>query len=127
MRTIKIAIQAESGDADWLKQLALSNCGAQQIHYEAGVAPLLLPDGTLLEVYSPHAACPDYLFKTNKVVVSFKVDDIEQAVRTAIDQGLTTLVPITYLCTTLSYCHLSLADGTVIGLYQEKEHSVSDS
>lgn len=115
----KISIRAEGEDFGKLKQLALSLWGAQEVLEEPGVSALITNDGTLWELYSAYACYPEYLFNNSNVVISFRVADIEQALHLSISEGLKDLTGIIRVCSTLCYCHLQLASGTVIGLYQE--------
>lgn len=117
--TNKILIRTEGEDFRKLKQLVVSQCGAKKVVKEAGVAALMMNNGTLLELYAEYATYPEYLFKNSNVVTIFKVNDIHHASDEAISLGFKSLTGIIQVCSTLSYCHLQLSNGTVVGLYQE--------
>lgn len=115
----KIAVCTESSQYEALRQLAVAVLGAREVVAECGMSALQLGDGTLLELYSSYASYPAYLFQNGSVVVSFKVADLQDALRRAGERGFKALTPIVSVEGSLTYCHLELASGAVVGFYQE--------
>ncbi|MGI4865119.1 MAG: VOC family protein [Janthinobacterium lividum] len=118
--TRKLAFQLACPDSERLQSFATTVLGAEAIYQEPGLAACQLPDGSLLEFYSPGASHPAYLFAHGPVVASFRVPDLAQAVAEALATGLQMVGGPELVCPGLSLCHLQLADGLVIGLYQEE-------
>lgn len=119
--TRKLAFQLACPDSERLQSFASRVLGGEAIYQEPGLAACQLPDGSLLEFYSPGASYPAYLFAHSSVVVSFRVPDLARAIAEALTTGLQMVGGPELVCSGLSICHLQLADGVVIGLYQEDQ------
>ncbi len=117
----KIAIKADGDDFFALKKLAVSLWGATEIFDECGMSALLTNDGTLLELYTSYSCFPEYFFKDNNCVITYKVPDIQLALKEAQSIGLEALTAIIPVGGVMQYCHLKLPGGMVIGLYQETD------
>ena len=118
--TRKLAFRVgHAADREHLYTFFLSALGAQPIYQEPGLAACQLPDGSLLEVYSPGANHPSYLFAKGPVVASFRVPDLSLALARAHAAGLQTVGRVEQVCASLLHCYLAVADGVLVGLYQE--------
>ena len=85
---------------------------------QPGISAWSLGDGTVLELYAP-GEHPGYLFKDHDVVLSFKVEDLDTAVRDLIRKGIAVPGGIQIALPTYSYCYARFSDNTVIGFYEE--------
>jgi len=117
----KIAIKADGDDFNTLKKLAVSLWGATEIFDECGMSALLTNDGTLLELYTSYSCFPEYFFKDGNFVITYKVKDIQLALHQAESLGIEALTAIIPVGNVMSYCHLKLPGGMVIGLYHETD------
>jgi hypothetical protein len=116
--TKKISVRAGTTDGDIYKTLIGQDAGAKKLLLEPGLVAYLMSDGSTLEIYGAGFCCPDYLFAHGNVVVSFKVDGLEQLVSQFEDKGALLLGTIENVCSSYRYCHLLTPEKTVIGLYE---------
>jgi len=117
--TCKLALHVSRADLECLHTFAATALGAQPIYQEPGLVASRLPNGNLLELYGPGSCYPAYLFAHSPVVVSFQVADLGQALEQAQAAGLQVVIGPELVCSGLSYGHVQLASGVIIGLYQE--------
>ncbi|WP_114941526.1 hypothetical protein [Mucilaginibacter endophyticus] len=115
----KISLKAGTVDAELYKTILEQDPGLKKLLVEPGLAAYLTSDGTTVEIYGAGFAFPDYLFMRSNVVVSYKVDDLEQMVGGLIHQGARLLGEIEHVCTSYKYCHLVTPEETVIGIYEQ--------
>jgi hypothetical protein len=114
----KIAVKAGTNDGEIYKTLLEKSTSTKKALIEPGLSAYLMDDGTTVEIYGSGFSYPDYLFSNGNTVVSFKVDDIENIVRTLVQKGATLLGNIEHVCTSYKFCHLLTKDNTVMGLYE---------
>ena len=85
-----------------------------------GVAVFNLPNGTLLELYTPQAV-PDYGYNEGGIAFGFRVDDIEAASAAVEAAGCELLGQITRVKDLgYAYRHFRGPDGRVYGLNEQK-------
>jgi hypothetical protein len=115
----RISIKTGTTDGDLFKVLMSDGFKLKRITVEPGLAVYSMSDGTIMELYSPGACYPEYLFKNTNVVIGFKVEDLNEMVSLMLSAGAKLLGNVETVCNALIYCHLLLSDETVIGLYQD--------
>jgi hypothetical protein len=115
----KLAFQVSQPELDRFQTFAITALAARSVYQEPGLAACQLPDGSLLELYGPGASCPAYLFAPNAVVASFRVPDLALALAQAQAANLRLVGGPEQVCPGLRYAHVQLAEGILIGLYQE--------
>lgn len=115
----KISIQTNGSDFESMKELLVAVTDAKELCEDCGMQAFKMRDGSLLELYTEYGMFPPYLFKQNKVVVSFKVNDINHTMRLLKKLEIKILTSIVKVSPTLRYCHIELKNNTVIGFYQE--------
>jgi hypothetical protein len=116
----RIAINAKGDSQSSFNVLTGQLLNAKKILTEPGLQVSRLSDGSILELYGSGSAYPDYLFKKNNIVLSFNVNDLEEAVKDLKLSGARQLGTIENLTDGYSHCHMQLKDGTVIGIFQER-------
>jgi hypothetical protein len=114
----RISIKTGTADGDLFKILMSDGFKLKRITVDPGLSVYSMSDGTIMELYSPGACYPEYLFKNTNVVIGFKVEDLGDMVSLMQSSGAKLLGDIETVCNALIYCHLLLSDETVIGLYQ---------
>jgi hypothetical protein len=115
----KLAFQVSRPELDRSQTFATTALAARPVYQEPGLAACQLPDGSLLELYSLGASCPAYLFAPSAVVASFRVPDLALAQVQAQAADLRLVGGPEQVCPGLCYAHLQLAEGILIGLYQQ--------
>ena len=115
----RISINTKGNSRDCFNFLANHLLNGRQILTEPGLQVSRLEDGSIIELYGTGSFYPDYLFKKNNIVLSFKVDNVELAVKQLSVTGAKQLGNIENLSAEYAFCHLQLSDGTVIGIFQE--------
>jgi hypothetical protein len=91
-----------------------------EILRQPGMSAWSLGDGTVLELYTP-GEHPEYLFKDHDVVLSFKVEDLDAAVRDLIQKGIAVPGGIQMALPSYTYCYARFADSMVVGFYEESQ------
>jgi len=114
----KISINAANQEVGGFKTFVIDVLHARELLVEPGLVVLSLPDGLIFEFYSKGSHCPDYLFSNSNIVNTYQVNDIQLAVDGLKDQGAILLGKIVNMAPDCYYCHLSLEDGSVMGLIQ---------
>ncbi|MBO2012130.1 VOC family protein [Hymenobacter negativus] len=118
--TRKLAFRVgQATDREHLHAFFNAALGAQPVYQEPGLVACQLVDGSLLEFYSPGACHPPYLFAQGPVVASFRVADLGRALAQAHTAGLQTVGRVEQVCAGLQHCYVAVADGVLVGLYQE--------
>jgi hypothetical protein len=115
----KLAFQVTQPELDRFQTFVTTALAARPVYQEPGLAACQLPNGSLLELYGPGASCPAYLFAHGAVVASFRVPDLALALTQAQAAGLRLVGGPEQVCAGLYYAHVQLAEGILIGLYQD--------
>jgi catechol 2,3-dioxygenase-like lactoylglutathione lyase family enzyme len=115
----KLAFHVTRPESERFQHFVTTVLAARPVYQEPGLAACQLPGGSLLECYSPGSSFPGYLFAHGPVMASFRVPDLAQALAQAQAAGLRLVHGPEQVCPGLSYGHVQLAAGIVIGLYQE--------
>ena len=114
----KISINAANGKVNGFKTFVKEIMQGREMLVEPGLSVLALPDGLIFEFFGVGSNCPDYLFSHSNIVNTYQVNDIQFAVEGLKEQGAILLGKIVNMAPSCYYCHLNLADGSVIGLIQ---------
>ena len=120
----KVSINTCSSEIHFFKTLARDILHGREIIIEPGLSIFTLPDGTIFEFYGVGSHFPEYLFSHSKMVNSYQVTDLPSALAELEKHGAMLLGKIVYMSASCCYCHISLEDGSVIGLFQYKEEMV---
>ena len=116
----KISIKSHGEDLiDLLTQSGVLD-GSRQVLFEPGLSAYHMNDGTVLEIFSPGNANPDFLFEKGQVVPSFKVADIQKVVTRLVAGGVAIPDGIQEALSNYAYCYARFNSGLVIGFFQEK-------
>ena len=113
----KVSINAGSSEIHFFKTLARDILHGREMIIEPGLSIFTLPDGTIFEFYGVGSHFPEYLFSHNKMVNSYQVTDLPSALAELEKHGARLLGKIVYMSASCCYCHISLEDGSVIGLF----------
>jgi len=114
----KVSINATKPDVSSFKTLVKDILHGREVLVEPGLSVYILPDGTIFEFYGIGSHFPDYLFSHCDVVNSYQVLDLHSALEQLEKKGATLLGEVAHISALCSYCHISLKDGNVIGLFQ---------
>ena len=114
----KISINAADWKVGGFKKFVKEIMQGREMLVEPGLSVLALPDGLIFEFYGVGSNCPDYLFSHSNIVNSYEVPDIQSALANLQKVGASLLGKIVNLSALCSYCHVSLEDGSIIGLFQ---------
>lgn len=115
----KILFRTRDRDGEIYNVLMGGVLKAKIVFVEPGLKVYQLKDGTLLEFYGPGAYYPKDIFNGGNLVVSFKVKDLNLAV-SQMHSTWTMLGKIERISKHYAYCYFRLANGNVIGLYQQQ-------
>ena len=113
------AITLEDEKFDAFKKLATDVMGLSTMMEMEGVSVFSMPNGSLLELYTPETVPP---FSYNgSVAFGFRVDDIEEASQQLEAAGCTLLGEINRVPEMgYAYRHFKGPDGVVYGLNEQK-------
>ena len=114
----KVSINATSSGVSSYKTLVKDILHGQEMVIEPGLSIFTSPDGTIFEFYGIGAHYPDYLFAHSAIVNSYRVTDLQSALKQLEKQGATLLGEVVDMSASCYYCHMRLEDGSVIGLFQ---------
>jgi hypothetical protein len=117
--TKKIAIKVSNKDNGILNILVSNISGTKKMLIAPGLTAYLLPDGTSMEFYGTGAVYPDYLFAASDVVMSFKVEKLDETLAELTKAGALVLGDVQRVCSSYRYCHLRLNEQSVFGIYEE--------
>ncbi|WP_154402524.1 hypothetical protein [Mucilaginibacter endophyticus] len=117
----KIAVRVNGNTDPVYTTLAASVIGSKKVLIAPGLTAHWLPDGTIMELYGPGAVYPPYLFAGSDVVVSYKVEDIDQAVVELRRKGAEIITPIQQVHQTFRFCHIRAAGQSLFGIFEENE------
>ncbi len=120
----KVSINATNPDVSSFKTLVKDILHGREMLVEPGLSVFTLPDGTIFEFYGIGSHFPDYLFSHSDVVNGYQVPDLHSALEQLEKHGATLLGKVVHMAASCSYCHISLKDGNVIGLFQNDEEMV---
>jgi len=123
-RISKVFMKVDAPELSTMRSLVLHVLGGREVYTAPGLSVLELNDGGTIELYGPGSAYPAYLFEKENMVLSFSVDNLEEAVAEAVGAGMEKLEGMKKVCSGFSYCHLRDREGHVYGLHQE-EHRKS--
>ena len=115
----RLSFKSDNFNNSALKGLLIQELGAKKVLAEPGLELFQMNDGTLLEFYGAGSFPPHKIFDTCSMIVSFRVPNLEAAVKCLIEQGAELVDGITRVCKTYTYCHLKLRENITIGLYEE--------
>ncbi|HEY0035463.1 MAG TPA: VOC family protein [Longimicrobium sp.] len=102
-----------------MKRLATEAFGFSPMMEMPGVSVFAMPNGTLLELYTPETV-PAYGYN-GSIAFGFRVDDIEEASRAVSDAGGDLLGEITRVEEMVyAYRHFRGPDGRVYGLNEQR-------
>lgn len=90
---------------------------AEQVYLEPGLKVLRLAPGVLIQFYQARTCLPAHIANSGGPLVSFRVDDLNEAVNLFTTSGAEVLMQCADDRTGFSFCHLKLPNGTVIGLF----------
>ena len=103
-----------------MKKLPAEPLGLRPMMEMPGVSVFAMPNGTLLELYTPQAL-PPFGYNEGGVAFGFRVDDIEAASRAVKAAGSELLGQITQVPEMgYAYRHFRGPDGRVYGLNEQK-------
>src|SRR5258705_9313923 len=119
-----VSINAAKPGVNCFKTLVKDILHGREMLVEPGLSVFTLPDGTIFEFYGIGSHFPDYLFSHSDVVNSYQVPDLHSAFEQLEKHGATLLGKVVHMSAACSYCHISLKDGSVIGLFQNDEEMV---
>ncbi len=117
----KVSVNATKDNVDCFKTLVKDIMHGREMLVEPGLSVFTLSDGTIFEFYGLGSHFPDYLFSHTEVVNSYGVPDLHLALEQLEKQGARLLGQIVHMSASCCYCHLSLEDGSVMGLFQYNE------
>ena len=120
----KVSVKATNPNVSSFKTLVKDILHGREMLVEPGLSVFTLPDGTIFEFYGIGSHFPDYLFSHSEVVNSYQVPDLHSALEQLEKQGATLLGKVVHMAPSCCYCHISLEDGSVIGLFQYKKEMV---
>ncbi|SRR6266536_4507466 len=120
----KVSVNATNPGASSFKTLVKDILHGREMLVEPGLSVFTLPDGTIFEFYGIGSHFPDYLFSHSEVVNSYQVPDLHLALEQLEKQGATLLGKVVHMSASCCYCHISLEDRIVIGLFQYNEEMV---
>lgn len=115
----KISIRLNGSSELVYNTLAESVIGSKKILVAPGLMVHWFADGTIMELYGPGAEYPDYLFAESDTVVSYKVGNIDEAVKKLQEQGACIVTPIEQVHHTFRYCHVRVKGQSLFGIYEE--------
>jgi predicted enzyme related to lactoylglutathione lyase len=102
-----------------MKELATEAFGLSPMMEMPGISVFAMPNGTLLELYTPEAV-PAYGYN-GSIAFGFRVDDVEEASRAVTAAGGELLGEITRVEEMgYAYRHLRGLDGRVYGLNEQR-------
>ena len=117
----KVSINATTSGVSSFKTLVKDILHGREMLIEPGLSIYILPDGTIFEFYGLGSHFPDYLFSHTEVVNSYGVPDLLSALEQLEKSGAKLLGEVVHVSDYCCYCHLSLDDGSVMGLFQYNE------
>lgn len=120
----KLAFHVSRPASERLQVFAATALAARPVYQEPGLAACQLLDGSLLELYGPGASHPAYLFAHGAAVASFQVPDLALALTQAQAAGLHLAAGPEQVCPGLVYAYVLVAEGILIGLYQQDVASI---
>src|SRR5258705_10571845 len=120
----KVSINATNSGISSFKTLVKDILHGREMLVEPGLSVFTLPYGTIVEFYGIGFHFPDYLFSHSDIVNSYQVPDLHSAFEQLEKHGATLLGKVVHMSAACSYCHISLKDGSVIGLFQNDEEMV---
>ena|SRR5260221_12329966 len=115
----KVSINATNPDVSSFKTLIKDILHGREMLVEPGLSVFILPDGTVFEFYGIGSHFPDYLFSHCDFVNSYQVLDLHLALEQLEKQKATLLGKVVYTSASC-YCHISLENGSVIGLFSKR-------
>ena len=103
-----------------MKTLATETFGLSPMMEMPGVSVFAMPNGTLLELYTPQAL-PPFGYNEGGIAFGFRVDDVEAASRAVEAAGCELLGQITRVQEMgYAYRHFRGPDGRIYGLNEQK-------
>jgi hypothetical protein len=117
--TKRIAIKVNSQDSGIYNILVGQISGSRKMLIEPGLTACLLPDGTAVELYGTGAVHPEYLFAGSDIVLSYKVENLDEALLELTAAGARLLGDVETVCSSYKYCHIQFNENSVFGIYEE--------
>lgn len=90
---------------------------AEQVYLEPGLKVLRVAPGVLIQFYRGSTCLPEHIANSCGTLVSFHVDDLNEALGLFTGNGAEILMKCADNRTGFSFCHLKLPNGTVVGLF----------
>ncbi|WPU96903.1 hypothetical protein SNE25_15385 [Mucilaginibacter sabulilitoris] len=106
-----------AGTRDPMPALLRSLFGGAEVYTEPGSCAYQIAPGIVLQLCNAGVQPPAYLTEAPQPVISWRVEDLDSAVSTALDLGAVVLERQTDACTGFAVCHLKLPDLSVIGFF----------
>jgi hypothetical protein len=117
----KISVKLNSSDAGVYLAIAATIDGSKKIIIEPGLTACYLPDGTILEFYGEGADYPGYLFSASDIVISFKVENLDETLRSMETAGAKLISRIEQVCSSYRFCHIQVNGEHILGIFEESE------
>jgi hypothetical protein len=103
-----------------LKALLKSLPDMTEVYAEPGLTVLRVAPGVLLELHSTGSCMPAHGRGESTVLLSLRVGDLKSTVDLLTSKGATVLLAADAEKDGLCLSHVQLADGHVLGLFEEK-------
>lgn len=116
--TNRVTIKSNAASASLLETFAANILGAKNLLTDPGLSVYQLPNGTILEVNNRSSFHPQDIFTKGSTVLSFQVQNIDEALVQMLAAGAKTVDGIVRLSDTYAYSHLIFGDDQIIGIHQ---------